>query len=111
MTLKTTLNYPFEHHISLWCFQIRGMRKENDTLKGQIDTFRETVTVHEMELKANRETIMRLVSEVNKEQNKAAACSQDMEKLSDVCLLVHVYDFRAFFIREVLFNCLCIQSA
>ncbi|KAM3853579.1 coiled-coil domain-containing protein 170 [Vipera latastei] len=68
-----------EHLLS----KIRGMRKENDTLKGQIDTFRETVTVHEMELKANRETIMRLVSEVNKEQKKAAACSQDMEKLSD----------------------------
>ncbi|KAL7987680.1 hypothetical protein Chor_006599 [Crotalus horridus] len=63
--------------------KIRGMRKENDMLKEQIDTFRETVTIHEMELKANRETIMRLVSEVNKEQKKAAACSQDMEKLSD----------------------------
>ncbi|XP_032072853.1 coiled-coil domain-containing protein 170 isoform X2 [Thamnophis elegans] len=63
--------------------KIRGMRKENDTLKEQIDTFRETVTIHEMELKANRETIMRLVSEVNKEQKKAAACSQDIEKLSD----------------------------
>ncbi|XP_013916283.1 PREDICTED: coiled-coil domain-containing protein 170 [Thamnophis sirtalis] len=63
--------------------KIRGMRKENDALKEQIDTFRETVTIHEMELKANRETIMRLVSEVNKEQKKAAACSQDIEKLSD----------------------------
>ncbi|XP_058025442.1 coiled-coil domain-containing protein 170 isoform X2 [Ahaetulla prasina] len=63
--------------------KIRGLRKENDTLKEQIDTFRETVTIHEMELKANRETIMRLVSEVNKEQKKAAAYSQDIEKLSD----------------------------
>uniref|UniRef100_A0A670Z025 Coiled-coil domain containing 170 n=1 Tax=Pseudonaja textilis TaxID=8673 RepID=A0A670Z025_PSETE len=81
--------------------QIRGMREENNMLKEQIDTFRETVTIHEMELKANRETIMRLVSEVNKEQKKAAACSQDIEKLSDVCLLVHVYDLRAFFIYEV----------
>ncbi|XP_060548267.1 coiled-coil domain-containing protein 170 isoform X1 [Pantherophis guttatus] len=63
--------------------KIRGMRKENDSLKEQIDTFRETITIHEMELKANRETIMRLVSEVNKEQKKAAACSQDIEKLSD----------------------------
>ncbi|XP_026560800.1 coiled-coil domain-containing protein 170 [Pseudonaja textilis] len=63
--------------------KIRGMREENNMLKEQIDTFRETVTIHEMELKANRETIMRLVSEVNKEQKKAAACSQDIEKLSD----------------------------
>lgn len=87
------------------------MRKENDTLKEQIDTFRETITIHEMELKANRETIMRLVSEVNKEQKKAAACFQDIEKLSDVCLLVHVYDLRACFIYEVFLDCLCIQSA
>ncbi|XP_026536114.1 coiled-coil domain-containing protein 170 [Notechis scutatus] len=63
--------------------KIRGMREENNMLKEQKDTFRETVTIHEMELKANRETIMRLVSEVNKEQKKAAACSQDIEKLSD----------------------------
>ncbi|ETE63850.1 Coiled-coil domain-containing protein C6orf97, partial [Ophiophagus hannah] len=68
-----------EHLLS----KIRGMREENDMLKEQIDTFRETITIHEMELKANRETIMRLVSEVNKEQKKAAACSQDIEKLSD----------------------------
>ncbi|XP_070589820.1 coiled-coil domain-containing protein 170 isoform X2 [Erythrolamprus reginae] len=63
--------------------KIRGLRKENDTLKEQIDAFRETVTIHEVELKANRETIMRLASEVNKEQKKAAAYSQDIEKLSD----------------------------
>ncbi|KAM4679660.1 coiled-coil domain-containing protein 170-like [Amazona ochrocephala] len=35
-----------------------------------------------MESKASRETIMRLVSEVTKEQKKAAGCYQDMEKLS-----------------------------
>uniref|UniRef100_A0A8C6V658 Coiled-coil domain containing 170 n=1 Tax=Naja naja TaxID=35670 RepID=A0A8C6V658_NAJNA len=66
----------------------QAILQENLELKEKIheqeEQIRETVTIHEMELKANRETIMRLVSEVNKEQKKAAACSQDIEKLSDV---------------------------
>lgn len=37
-----------------------------------------------MESKASRETIMRLVSEVTKEQKKAAGYYQDMEKLNKV---------------------------
>ncbi|KFV19118.1 Coiled-coil domain-containing protein 170, partial [Tauraco erythrolophus] len=56
--------------------------KENRTLKDQITALQEAVHVHEMEAKASRETIMRLVSEVTKEQKKAAGYYQDMEKLS-----------------------------
>nr|XP_030123886.3 coiled-coil domain-containing protein 170 isoform X2 [Taeniopygia guttata] len=56
--------------------------KENVTLKDQIAALQEAVNVHEMESKANRETIMRLVSEVAKEQKKAAGYYQDMDKLS-----------------------------
>ncbi|KAL2306407.1 hypothetical protein Nmel_004325 [Mimus melanotis] len=56
--------------------------KENVTLKDQAAALQEDVNVHEMESKANRETIMRLVSEVAKEQEKAAGYYQDMEKLS-----------------------------
>ncbi|NXT98584.1 CC170 protein, partial [Buphagus erythrorhynchus] len=56
--------------------------KENVTLKNQVAALQEDVNVHEMESKANRETIMRLVSEVAKEQEKAAGYYQDMEKLS-----------------------------
>ncbi|NXS31092.1 CC170 protein, partial [Pomatostomus ruficeps] len=56
--------------------------KENVTLKDQVAALQEAVHVHEMESKANRETIMRLVSEVSKEQKKAAGYYQDMEKLS-----------------------------
>uniref|UniRef100_A0A8C3QX48 Coiled-coil domain containing 170 n=1 Tax=Cyanoderma ruficeps TaxID=181631 RepID=A0A8C3QX48_9PASS len=55
--------------------------KENVTLKDQVAALQEAVNVHEMESKANRETIMRLVSEVAKEQKKAAGYYQDMEKL------------------------------
>ncbi|NXU61160.1 CC170 protein, partial [Horornis vulcanius] len=56
--------------------------KENVTLKDQVAALQEAANVHEMESKANRETIMRLVSEVAKEQKKAAGYYQDMEKLS-----------------------------
>uniref|UniRef100_A0A670IVI7 Coiled-coil domain containing 170 n=1 Tax=Podarcis muralis TaxID=64176 RepID=A0A670IVI7_PODMU len=55
-------------------------------LKRQIATLQETTSVHDMESKANRETIMRLVSELSKEQRQAASCCQDMEKLSNVSL-------------------------
>lgn len=67
--------------------------EENLTLKDQVAALQEAVNVHEMESKANRETIMRLVSEVAKEQKKAAGYYQDMEKLNKVhncmaCMLV-----------------------
>ncbi|KAM9240238.1 coiled-coil domain-containing protein 170 [Leptosomus discolor] len=56
--------------------------KENLILKDQVAALQEAINVHEMESKASRETIMRLVSEVTKEQKKAAGYHQDREKLS-----------------------------
>lgn len=64
--------------------QLRELCEENAFMKGQIVTFEETVTVHEMEAKASRETIMRLVSEVNREQKKAASCAEEKDKLHQV---------------------------
>nr|KAF6504233.1 coiled-coil domain containing 170 [Rousettus aegyptiacus] len=61
--------------------KLRELCEENAFMKGQIVTFEETVTVHEMEAKASRETIMRLVSEVNREQKKAASCAEEKDKL------------------------------
>ncbi|XP_039707242.1 coiled-coil domain-containing protein 170 isoform X2 [Pteropus medius] len=61
--------------------KLRELCEENAFMKGQIVTFEETVTVHEMEAKASRETIMRLVSEVNREQKKAASCTEEKDKL------------------------------
>ncbi|XP_032999894.1 coiled-coil domain-containing protein 170-like isoform X6 [Lacerta agilis] len=63
--------------------EISDMHEENKVLKRQIATLQETTNVHDMESKANRETIMRLVSELSKEQRQAASCCQDMEKLSN----------------------------
>ncbi|XP_043313119.1 coiled-coil domain-containing protein 170 isoform X3 [Cervus canadensis] len=56
--------------------------KENAFVKGQIVALEETINVHEMEAKASRETIMRLASEVNRAQKKAASCIEEKGKLS-----------------------------
>ncbi|XP_034964641.2 coiled-coil domain-containing protein 170 isoform X3 [Zootoca vivipara] len=64
--------------------KISDMHEENKVLKRKIATLQETTNVHDMESKANRETIMRLVSELSKEQKQAASCCQDMEKLSNM---------------------------
>ncbi|NXT28415.1 CC170 protein, partial [Syrrhaptes paradoxus] len=69
---------PQEHLMS----KVSEICKENLTLKNQVAALQEADNVHEMESKASRETIMRLVSEVNKEQKKAAGYYHDMEKLS-----------------------------
>ncbi|XP_051471761.1 coiled-coil domain-containing protein 170-like isoform X1 [Apus apus] len=69
---------PQEHLMS----KVSEICKENLTLKDQVAALQETITVHEMESKASRETIMRLVSEATKEQKKATGYYQEMEKLS-----------------------------
>ncbi|KAF1664020.1 hypothetical protein FQA23_0007153, partial [Aptenodytes patagonicus] len=68
-----------QEHLML---KVSEICKENLTLKDQVAALQETIHVHEMESKASRETIMRLVSEVTKEQKKAAGYYQDMEKLN-----------------------------
>ncbi|XP_075564029.1 coiled-coil domain-containing protein 170 isoform X2 [Pelecanus crispus] len=68
-----------QEHLML---KVSEICKENLTLKDQVAALQEAINVHEMESKASRETIMRLVSEVTKEQKKAAGHYQDMEKLS-----------------------------
>ncbi|XP_040283283.1 coiled-coil domain-containing protein 170 [Bufo bufo] len=55
--------------------------KENFTLKGNISTLEETINVHETESKASRETIMKLVSEVNREKKKNTSFIQQIETL------------------------------
>uniref|UniRef100_A0A673T9X9 Coiled-coil domain containing 170 n=1 Tax=Suricata suricatta TaxID=37032 RepID=A0A673T9X9_SURSU len=62
--------------------KFRELCKENALVKGQIVTLEETMNVHEMEAKASRETIMRLVSEVHREQKKAASFAAEKDKLS-----------------------------
>nr|XP_010586503.1 coiled-coil domain-containing protein 170 [Loxodonta africana] len=62
--------------------KLRELCKENGSVKGQIVTLEETISVHEMEAKASRETIRRLAEEVNRQQEKAASCLEEKDKLS-----------------------------
>lgn len=68
-------------------------------LKGKLVTLKEALNSTELETKASRETIMRLVSEVGKEQKVATRYTSDLERLRVVnyfkmlkiykCLLVY----------------------
>ena len=70
--------------------QLGELCKENAFVKGQIVALEETINVHEMEAKASRETIMRLASEVNREQKKAASYVEEKGQLSQVQYVEHV---------------------
>nr|XP_054361577.1 coiled-coil domain-containing protein 170 isoform X4 [Mirounga angustirostris] len=79
--------------------KLRELCEENAFVKGQIVTLEETINVHEMEAKASRETIMRLVSEVNREQKKAASCTEEKDKLNQD--LLHAVETKEVLEREV----------
>ncbi|KAM4695318.1 coiled-coil domain-containing protein 170 [Discoglossus pictus] len=61
--------------------KVSELYKDNAGLKGRVATLEETINVHETESKASRETIMRLVSEVNREQKKASSFKQQIDNL------------------------------
>lgn len=62
-------------------YQLSEVSQENAMLKGKILTLNETLNNTELETKASRETIMRLVSEVGKEQRDF----ERMQKETDAC--------------------------
>ncbi|XP_076715528.2 coiled-coil domain-containing protein 170 [Callospermophilus lateralis] len=62
--------------------KLRELCKEITFVKGQIVTLEESLNVHEMEAKANRETIVRLASEVNREQRKTASWKEEKDQLN-----------------------------
>ncbi|XP_042189399.1 coiled-coil domain-containing protein 170 isoform X1 [Callorhinchus milii] len=61
--------------------QVEELYKENTRKNCQITNLEETIGNHDVESKASRETIMRLVSEVGREQKTAASYLQKMETL------------------------------
>ncbi|XP_042539622.1 coiled-coil domain-containing protein 170 [Dipodomys spectabilis] len=61
--------------------KVRKLCEENASLRGQVVTLEEAVNAHEMEAKANRETIMRLASEVKEEQRKSACWMDGNDRL------------------------------
>ncbi|POI28115.1 hypothetical protein CIB84_008135 [Bambusicola thoracicus] len=87
---------PEEHLMSKAC----EISKENLALKAQVAALQEDINGHEMESKASRETIMRLVSEVTKEQKKAAGYYEEMEKLSKAKYLKDETELKACFEKK-----------
>lgn len=63
------------------CSQLTDLIQENATLKGKILTLNEHLNETQLETKASRETIMRLVSEMGREQKVATRYTVDIEKL------------------------------
>ncbi|XP_066103985.1 coiled-coil domain-containing protein 170 [Saccopteryx bilineata] len=61
--------------------KLRSLREENAAVKGHLATLEETVNFHEVEAKASRETILRLVSEVRREQGTVASCVGERDRL------------------------------
>ncbi|XP_048210251.1 coiled-coil domain-containing protein 170 [Perognathus longimembris pacificus] len=61
--------------------EVRKLCKENASLRGRVLTLEETANAHEMEAKANRETITRLASEAKEEQRKAACWMEGNDRL------------------------------
>jgi hypothetical protein len=55
--------------------------RENAVLKGKLITLNETLANTELETKASRETIMRLVSEVGREQKASTQTSTEIQNL------------------------------
>lgn len=73
-------------HLLDFVLQVSDIVQENALLKGKLVTLNEMLTNTELESKASRETIMRLVSEVGREQKVASRYNTDYDTLRMVCL-------------------------
>ena len=65
--------------------------QENCTLKGKLLTLQDAFQNNEMETKASRETIMRLVSEVGREQKNQSRYDYAMDNLRAVSIFICVF--------------------
>ena len=72
--------------MKIFIFQLSELVQENASLKGKLLTMKEYVNNAEVETKASRETIMRLVSEAEKEQRNNSRYNVEMDNLRVVCI-------------------------
>ncbi|XP_078413709.1 coiled-coil domain-containing protein 170 [Cetorhinus maximus] len=70
-----------EHHLDLLVSQVGEVFKENARKNFQIRSFEETISAHDTESKASRETIMRLVSELGREQKAVVSYVQELDTI------------------------------
>ena len=68
--------------------QLTDIVQENALLKGKIVTLNETLTNTQLEGKASRETIMRLVSEMGREQKVTTKYTSEIENLRMVSIKI-----------------------
>ena len=71
-------------------FQLTDLTQENLLLKGKEVTLVETLSNIQVESKANRETIMRLVSEMEREQKATSKFSTEIETLRVVSAVAEI---------------------
>ena len=69
------------------------MAQDNATLRGKIYAMKEYVSNAELESKASRETIMRLVAETEKEQHMSSKVTYEIESLKMVCTASFYFQF------------------
>ncbi|XP_072361277.1 coiled-coil domain-containing protein 170 [Scyliorhinus torazame] len=70
-----------EHRLDLLVSQVGEVYKENNRKTFQIRSLEETISTHDIESKASRETIMRLVSELGREQKAVASYVQESDTI------------------------------
>jgi len=68
--------------------KIQELVSESTMLKGRLCTVQESLANSELESKASRETINRLVSEMNKEQSLVSKYKADVEHLERVSCVI-----------------------
>eukprot|EP00061_Rhincodon_typus_P018565 g47785.t1 len=68
---------------------VGDLYRENTRKSIQIRSLEETVGAHDMESKASRETIMRLVSELGREQKAVASYVQELDTIRKVRCIGH----------------------
>ena len=69
----------------LLCFaQVSDLTQENAMLRGKLNSMKEYLSNAELETKASRETIMRLVSEAEREQRVATQYTMQIDKIKMV---------------------------
>jgi len=67
--------------------KVRSLSQEHILLESRIKTLEDALGAHDLETKASRETIMRLVSEVGREQKSVSETNLIMDKLRKVSFL------------------------
>ena len=70
--------------------QISNVIEENAVMRGKLLTLNETLAHTELETKASRETIMRLVSEVGREQKASTTHHTEIQNLRLVSKTIYM---------------------